>query len=270
MKAVILSAGQGRRLLPLTAKSPKCMVRINGQSILEWQIDELAKCGIEQATVVVGYEAHKVQRRMHRRYGPSRVRTLYNPDYAEADNLVSCWKARDEMTEDFILLNGDTLFEASVLQRLLNSPVRPVTLVTDHKINYDADDMKVVVDGGRVVRIGKDLAPEKVNGESIGMLLFRGEGPALFRIAMEQALREPSARKKWYLSVIDQMAQSMPVWTCSVQGLRWAEVDYPADLKQAQQVVEACASTREFVAAASPAWRVARYGQIPVPLPHLK
>jgi choline kinase len=145
-----------------------------------------------------------------------------------------------------------------------------VTLVTDHKISYDADDMKVVVDGGRLVRIGKDLAPEKVNGESIGMLLFRGEGPTLFRIAMEKALNDPSARKKWYLSVIDQMAQSMPIWTCSVQGLRWAEVDYPADLKQAQQVVEACANTREFVAAASPGWRVPRYGQFPVPLPHLK
>ena len=146
--------------------------------------------------------------------------------------------ARGEMEEDFVLLNGDTLFEAPILQRLLESPGRPVTLVTDHKSNYDADDMKVSLDGDRLVKIGKDLPFETVDGESIGMLLFRGQGPTLFRAAIEETLRDPSARKKWYLSVIDEMAQSMPVWTCSVDGHKWCEVDYLADLRQAEKVVK--------------------------------
>ena len=146
------------------------------------------------------------------------------------------------MNEDFVLLNGDTLFEAPIMQRLLEAPAHPVTLVTDHKPNYDDDDMKVSLDGGRLVKIGKDLAAETVNGESIGMLLFRGEGPALFRAAIEETLRDQSARKKWYLSVIDEMAQSMPVWTCSVDGFQWCEVDYPADLEQAEEVVKICAN----------------------------
>ena len=62
MKAVILSAGQGKRLLPLTADSPKCILPIMGQTLIEWQIDELAKCGIDQVTVVLGYRADKVER----------------------------------------------------------------------------------------------------------------------------------------------------------------------------------------------------------------
>ena len=48
MKAVILSAGQGKRLLPLTAEKPKCLVNIDGRTIIEWQINELAKCGIDR------------------------------------------------------------------------------------------------------------------------------------------------------------------------------------------------------------------------------
>jgi len=144
-----------------------------------------------------------------------------------------------EMNRDFILLNGDTLFEPAVLKRLLESPDRPVTVVVDLKDLYDADDMKVEIEGGRLVRIGKGIAPEKAQGESIGMILFRGQGPLLFRNGLKKALDDPTSGKKWYLSVIDEMAQGMPVRTCSIRGLKWCEVDFPADLKKAGEVVSA-------------------------------
>ena len=244
MKAVILSAGQGRRLLPLTADRPKCILPIQGRSLIEWQIDELAKCGIDEVTVVLGYRADKVERILGKRYGSHRVRTIYNAAYAVSDNLVSCWAAHDEMDADFVLLNGDTLFEADVVKSLLETREQPVTVVVSHKSDYDDDDMKVELDGCRLVKIGKDLLPDQVDGESIGMILFRDQGPILFRNAIEKALNNPSAHTKWYLSVIDEMARTMPIWTCSTKGLRWCEVDYPADLKQAELVVSACSRRR--------------------------
>jgi choline kinase len=144
------------------------------------------------------------------------------------------------MRSDFVLLNGDTLFEAAVMQLLLHTDNHPVTVAISHKKDYDADDMKVELDGCRLVKIGKELLPDQIDGESIGMILFRGQGPKLFRDAMEKTLRTPSAQTKWYLSVIDEMARSMPVWTCSMKGLQWCEVDYHADLKLAEKVVSAC------------------------------
>ena len=249
MKAVILSAGQGKRLLPLTADRPKCILPVQGRSMIEWQIDELVKCGIDRVTVVLGYRAEKVDRILRQRYGAHHVRTIYNAAYAVSDNLVSCWSAHDEMGEDFVLINGDTLFEAAVLHRLLETRERPVTVVVSHKSEYDADDMKVKLNGCRLLKIGKDLRPDQVDGESIGMILFRDQGPVLFRNALEMALRNPSAQSKWYLSVIDEMAQTMPVWTCSVEGLQWCEVDYPADLKMAEKVVSVCSAGREDEAA---------------------
>jgi len=245
MKALILSAGQGRRLLPMTAERPKCMLPVLGRTLIEWQIDELAASGIDRAAVVVGYQADLVERLLMTRYGANRIKLIHNPKFAETDNLVSCWIAREEMNEDFILLNGDTLFEAGVVKRALNRSPRPVTVMIDQKTGYDADDMKVTLDGERLINVGKDLDPEKTNGESVGILLFRGEGPARFRAALEEAMRDPSVNRKWFLSAIRDMCQAMPVWTCSVRGLRWCEVDYPSDLKSAESVVNTCACRKE-------------------------
>ena len=238
MKAIILSAGQGRRLLPLTADTPKCALPVAGYPLIEWQLDQLICCGIESVSVVVGFGADHVEQLLQNRANPKDWHTRYNPFYAMADNLVSCWVATPDMTEDFLLLNGDTLFEAEVLKRLLASPSRPITLATDHKSSYDADDMKVTVNGNTLVHIGKTISPEQTDGESIGMLLFREDGPALFRNAIEEALRHPQALKQWYLSVIDQMARSGLVEVCSIQGLQWAEVDCQDDLNDAASLVK--------------------------------
>ena len=236
VKAVILSAGQGKRLLPLTEEIPKCLLPIGDKTLLEWQLDVLAGCGVNQVTVVVGYGADKVESLVNQHSGPQRVETFLNAEYAVSDNLVSCWKAREKMEGDFLLINGDTLFEPAILERLLQAPKHEVTVTISHKEGYDADDMKVQLDGSRLLQIGKTLAADEVDGESIGMILFRDQGAAWFCAAMEQALKDPAARKRWYLSVINEMARTKPVWTCAVAGLAWAEIDYPADLENARQL----------------------------------
>ncbi len=236
MKAVILSAGQGRRLLPLTAEAPKCLLTIEETTIVEWQINQLLSSGVDQVTVVVGFGAEKVEHLLAKLYASEKVRTLYNPFYTVTDNLVSCWVARSQMTNDFVLLNGDTVFESTVIQRVLHAPAKPVTLTTDSKPAYDADDMKVSLNGQQLVRVGKNLTPEQSHAESIGLLLFRGDGPRLFCEAMDHALRAPAALKHWYLSVVDGMARSGVVWTASIQGLQWAEIDCPEDLEEARKL----------------------------------
>jgi choline kinase len=251
MKAVILSAGQGKRLLPLTATTPKCLIALHGRSILEWQLGELARCGIERVVVVTGFGAADVDALLAARPPLPRVETLYNPFFAVADNIVSCWMARPEMAEDFLLLNGDTLFEAPVLQRLLAAPVRPITLAVDAKAAYDADDMKVSLEGARLLRVGKQLPLEDVDGESIGMMVFRGEGPALFRAALERAVRQPEALRRWYLSVIDELAQEGHVFAASIQGLGWAEIDCADDLERARALTGALRQRPESLAAAT-------------------
>ncbi|MFC0709811.1 NTP transferase domain-containing protein [Azorhizophilus paspali] len=232
-RAVVLSAGQGRRLLPFTENSPKCLLDVAGRSVVEWQVDALLSAGVGQVTVVVGYGANQVERVLGERYGTDgAVTTLYNPFFEVADNLASCWMARQAMQDEFLLLNGDTLFELTVLERLLETPPRPITLAIDRKAGYDGDDMKVCLDGDRLTRVGKTLPLVHIDGESIGMMYFQAEGAALFRRTLEEQMRRPEALQRWYLSIIDQLAQDTgQVFVQSIEGLSWGELDFPADLE---------------------------------------
>ncbi len=241
MKAIILSAGQGRRLLPLTDEQPKCLLPVDGDKhILEVQLRALARCGVRRAVVMVGFGAEQVERFVRgRRADGMEVRTCFNPFYAVSDNLATCWLARPEMNEDFLVINGDTLFESAALGRVLSAPKAPVSVTIDSKIDYDADDMKVSLrEDGRLRAIGKELPPEEVDGESIGLLAFRGSGAKVFREALDQACRQPEALRAWYLSVIDRLASKILVETVSIKGLWWAEIDSPDDLARVREAYQ--------------------------------
>jgi choline kinase len=238
MKALILSAGQGSRLLPLTKDRPKCLVEIGGRPMLDWQLSTLFELGIEDISVVVGFRAESVDQHLREIEQPGRtVRTIYNPFYKVAENIGSCWLARGDFDDDFILLNGDVVFESAVGRKLIDHKGGPITVTVDHPVSYDGDDMKVCIDGGRLTAIGKTLPVDGVGGESIGMMAFRGEGPAIFGEALDDAMRLPEGIGWWYTHVIDRLASRGHVDTVSIDGLDWGEVDFPHDLERVEDVV---------------------------------
>jgi choline kinase len=235
---IILNAGQGRRLLPLTRETPKCLVDVGGRPMMAWQLQILSQFELGRVSVVLGFSADKVNACLEAIKPPTLdVRTIYNPDYDKADNLVSCWAAREEMSTDFILLNGDTLFEPAVFGHLLASRPAPVTVTVDRKAVYDADDMKVQTDGRKLVRIGKELPVTQVDAEAIGVLYVRGDGARLFREGLERAVSTPDPNVRWYLSVVDRLAAGGFVEVVSIEGLEWVEIDAVEDLKQAEEIV---------------------------------
>jgi len=235
---IILNAGQGKRLLPLTEETPKCLLDVGGKPMIAWQLQALSSFDVGRVTIVVGFGAEKVRSCIASIRPPSlEVTTVFNADFDKADNLVSCWAARDEMDKDFLLLNGDTLFRPEVLKRLLESRPAAVTVTIDRKRAYDADDMKVQCDGALLQRIGKELPLTAADAEAIGILYCRGEGHRLFRQQLQQAVAKPDPSVRWYLSVVDRLAERGIVEVASVEGLEWIEIDDEADLREAARVV---------------------------------
>jgi choline kinase len=238
VKAIILSAGQGRRLLPLTGNVPKCCLALDGKTLLAHQVESLAANGVDDIVVVTGFNHHVVDE-VVRGLRSIYVRTLYNPFYAVSDNLGTCWVARREMTTPFLLLNGDTLFEASTLAHLLSDErIYPITLAVDRKQRYDDDDMKINADGEQLNRVGKKLALDTVNGESIGMMVFNRAGADAFVQKVEQLMAGPDGLALWYLSAVDKLAAQGLVGISSIQGHDWCEVDDLADFEHAEKVVK--------------------------------
>jgi choline kinase len=234
MKAIILSAGQGSRLGHLVDDKPKCLIEFNGRSLLDRQLDALQANGVIEAVVVTGFHDELVNEAVARRSGGPAVRTVFNPFYKVADNTGSLFMAREELAGDCLVWNGDTLVSRELMRRVLANAQPGICVTIDRKDSYDEDDMKVVEEGGRLKAIGKRLALDKVNAESIGLLAFRSGGAEQFREAIERAMRTPEGTTIWYLRVIHQLAQSAEVSTLDIAGEEWGEVDFPADVENAR------------------------------------
>jgi choline kinase len=239
VKVIILGAGQGKRLLPLTEDIPKALLDIGGRRLVERQIDAFVACGIEEFVVITGYADDAMQaalKGMQKELGVE-IRTVFNPFYAVADNLASCWMARHEMVGDFIQVNGDNLFKADLVSHFLSAPKHEVTVAINRKSAYDADDMKVMMDGDRVTEIGKTLPLEAVDAEAIGFYMFRGDGGPQFQSVLERMMCEPSGLKHWYPTAVGVLAKGITVHSWPFDEFDWCEVDFPADLQLARQTV---------------------------------
>lgn len=238
--AILLSAGQGSRMLPLTAERPKCLIDFSGKSLIAWQVEMLARGGVRRIDVVTGFMTDLVDAELAAIDDPRvTITTRFNPFYKVADNLGSCWIAREAMEGDFLILNGDTLVGEDIVEKVQNGNHWPIAVTVDVKYAYDSDDMKVNRSpDGRLNRIGKTLTAAQSNAESIGFLAFRGEGAALFRNAVRAAMRTPQGVEHWYLKVIDSLASTGKVGTLSIEGMGWGEVDYLNDIEAARKLTD--------------------------------
>jgi choline kinase len=248
-KAIILSAGQGSRLGHLVDDRPKCLIEFGGRTLLDRQLDTLAANGVGEAVVVTGFHDDMVNASVARRSGGPKVRTIYNPFYKVADNLGTLFMAREELTGDCLVWNGDTLVSDALMAKVVGNDRVGICVTIDRKDGYDEDDMKVVVEGdGRLRAIGKRISKD-VNGESIGLLAFRSGGAERFREAIERDIRAPEGTTIWYLRVIHHLAETSEVWTFDINGEEWGEVDFPEDVERARELVAAWDSNRPNVAA---------------------
>jgi choline kinase len=236
MKAIILSAGQGSRLGHLVDDRPKCLIDFGGRTLLDRQLDTLEANGVGEAVVVTGFHDELVSEAIARRSGGPGVRTIFNPFYKVADNTGSLFMAREELSGDCLVWNGDTLVSDALMARVLGNRQPGICVTVDRKHSYDEDDMKVVEEGGLLKAIGKRLPLERVNAESIGLLAFRAGGAEQFREAIDRAMRTPEGTTIWYLRVINQLAQSADIATLDIQGEEWGEVDFPADVDAALEL----------------------------------
>ena len=109
-------------------------------------------------------------------------------------------------------------------------------MAVNHKDSYDADDMKVMLDAGRLTEIGKTLPVDTVDAEAIGFYIFRGGGGKAYVSTLETAMRDPSGLKHWFPSAVGTLAKTVDITTIAINGIRWCEVDFPVDLQQARQL----------------------------------
>ncbi len=165
-RAIILAAGMGVRLQPLTLNKPKCLLPFLGKTILEYQITQLKKCGITDIVVVIGYQACQVIQIL-----PAGVRYILNPDYQVTNSLYSLYLARENLDRAVLLMNGDVIYDIQLLSGLIKDPFPNVLLVEFDKPLQDGE-MNVRTQDGLVVEIGKHILAAAADGESAQIVKF--------------------------------------------------------------------------------------------------
>jgi len=240
-RAIILAAGSGSRLRPHTADRPKCLLEIDGRSLIEWQIESLAQCGVSDVVAVVGYQADLV-----RRVIGNRVRYIESARYRETNSLYSLWEARDELERGAIVINSDVLAAPLLFERLC-AAAAPDAVLVDRDQVCEVEEMRVTIKGDLVVDFGKDLPPEASHGENVGMIKFGAEAAPRLRVCLERLIAD-GHEGAWSPLAFRELAREWPLHVVATEGLPWIEIDYPEDLERARHDIAPAILAREVAA----------------------
>ena len=232
--AIILCAGRGGRLRPLTDDRPKCLLSPGGRPILERCLDSLGKAGIRQTVVVTGYRADMVEAFV-REKNYAGIRFVPNPEFAVTNTAVSLHLALGAIGTDVLVINGDVIFDPAVLDDLLAAP-EPSAVAVDRDVPLDAENVKVIAGNGRLTRIGKDLDPRLCLGEAIGL---NKVGAALLPelVRVYAGLERRGERQHFFERGFDVLVgDGGPSFGLSfTRGRPWVEIDTLEDLTHAER-----------------------------------
>lgn len=232
MKVIILAAGQGQRLRPLTEHLPKCLIPVGGAPILKHMLDRVESCGLADVVLVTGFEADLIRRYVsHLPLRGVHVEFVVNERFAETNNLYSLWLALQENREPVTILNADDYFNVHILESLQKSAAVTAAVV-DFTHPLPSDAMKTRVDGSRVTFLGKTLPEQFASGNAIGMYRFSGRTATLLRDEIGQWVRG-GRWKDFYVAAINALAARLPIHAVSTEGLTWGEIDDHNDLAAA-------------------------------------
>jgi choline kinase len=229
MKALILAAGRGTRLLPPTKNTPKCLLKVGQKSIIEHQLDVLSACGITDVIIVIGHCGDQIQRQLQSH--TSKITFVENHEYATTNSVHSLWIARDHLTDDpegFLILNGDLLFTPPMLKRLLEAG-HDCSIVIERPTLEENDMVDVKMDNERILYMGRDVPREDIAAEAVGPIKLSHESGIQFL----QTLR--GRENEWVFYLLSEFAQTHALYGVWSNGETWQEVDTLEDLEVARK-----------------------------------
>lgn len=235
MKAIILAAGVGKRFKEMTDHRPKCLIEIQGKTLLERTLSALGAAQVDQAVIVIGYRGDMIQQTIGANCGGVQVRYVFN-DRFEKGAILSLWSAREEFDDDILIMDADVLFPVAMIDRLIRSPQANCFLLDGSSENTGEEQM-LLTRGGRVLNIVRGGSGDfDVIGESVGFLKVSCADAPLLRSILDDLVAQGRDSIEHEEAFPTFMAQR-EIGFERVDDLPWTEIDFPEDLARAEQEV---------------------------------
>jgi len=248
LKAIIVAAGMGRRLSPYTDDRPKCLVEVNGRSILQRQLEAYKMAGVDEVVIVRGYMSDSIR--------VPGARYWENTQFRENNILVSLFFAEADMDGEFLFSYSDIVFRPEVVRRVIETE-GDYALVIDRRwheayvgrVNHPVEEGEVArVDDGRVTLVGKKtMPPEQATGEFIGLARFSAKAAQKMRERYHQRRRElggkpygraPRFEVSYLTDLLNDLISTGEVMRPAFIDGGWREIDTVEDLERAKKIID--------------------------------
>ncbi len=237
MQALMLAAGMGKRLGNYTKNATKCMVPVNGKTLIEYAIESLIYAGIKKFTMVVGYKKDVLKNFLKGKYPQIQIDFIDNDVYDSTNNIYSLYLARDVLSsDDTILLESDLIFDKEIIREIVSSPEKNLAVVS-HFENWMDGTVTVLNEEKAIKRIVSksdfDWAQTDSYYKTVNIYKFSKEFSKNIYMPFLSAYQTAYSKNEYYetvLKVISYLDGDI-LKAHIVDGSRWYEIDDPADLK---------------------------------------
>ena len=232
IKVIILAAGIGSRLNPLTLKKPKCMVKVDGISLIEHQLNAYLNASLEENSiyVVVGYKSQIIKQFLNENY--SGVNIIENKDYLNTNNMYSLYLALNELklnnSEPLFINNGDCVYDPAIISEMVTNNQQ--NLIASDKDSYIQESMKINVEGENIVDISKELPEDSSFGVSIDLYKLSSEATEKLKDIIENYIHTQKELNLWTEVAIKDLLSYETFSPYNIKGKSWVEIDNLDDL----------------------------------------
>ncbi len=227
MKAIIMAAGLGKRLLGLNMNKPKCLLTAGSETLIRRSVNLLVNKGISDITVIVGYEADLIRNELK-----NDVAYFENPHFLTTNSIMSLWYAKDLLEDNVLLLNGDLYYEHGILDYAKNQ-TNPVVMLADSTRINNADYRFGFI-GNQINRFGKHLTNQETDGEYVGIVRIDQCFIKTFKQTLEEMITAGKSNIWWEDVLYSFISKQIPIHFYDVAGTFWSEVDTLQDYNYLQ------------------------------------
>lgn len=235
MIAIILAAGTGTRLRPLTENIPKTLLKLNDVTILERLVKSFIENDVDEFIFVVGHNKEKVEefsKNLAEKYDIN-IKIVVNEKYDTTNTSCSTYLASKDIKDDFVLVNGDNVLDSEIIKKIVKSNYSSMIIDNYKKLNEESFKIKIKDDV--IEDIGKELIISESSGEFIGVSKVIISDLKEFNEILLDLIKEDP--QNYYDFAYKELSKKTHLEFINTNGLKWTEIDDHDDWNHAQNLV---------------------------------